>query len=115
VDALPERLRRVVDAYFFQNRPMSDIAAELSVTQSRVSQMCTEACGLIRDGMNAQLDPEAVAPLARTGRAATTRQAYYDALAARNTVSGRLAMSTPHGEMRRRSSVEDLAAQSRIA
>lgn len=115
VASLPERLRYVVEAYFFQNRPMGEIAAELGVTQSRVSQLCTEATGLLRDGMNAQLDPEALAPLARTGRAAATRQAYYDALAARNTVSGRLAMSTPQGDMRRGPQPARAEARSRIA
>ncbi|MEO5831755.1 MAG: sigma-70 family RNA polymerase sigma factor [Nakamurella sp.] len=102
IDALPERLQRVVDAYYFQNRSMSEIAAELSVTQSRVSQMCSEATALIRDGMNSQLDPDALAPLARTGRAAATRDAYYQALAGRHSVAGRLAMSTCQGEMRAR-------------
>src|SRR4051794_35675531 len=33
VDALPERLRRVVSAYFFEERQMTEIAAELGVTE----------------------------------------------------------------------------------
>jgi RNA polymerase sigma factor for flagellar operon FliA len=101
IAALPERLRFVVVAHYFGHRQMRDIADELSVTQSRVSQMCTEATTLIRDGMNSQLDPEALRPQAKTGRAAATRNAYYQALADRNTVRGRLDMSTPNGEMRR--------------
>lgn len=115
IDALPERLRTVVEAYFFQNRQMGEIAAALSVTQSRVSQMCAEAVALLRDGMNSQLDPEALAPLARTGRAAAARSAYYEALACRNTVAGRLAMSNTHGEMHRRTHVEAPERASRIA
>jgi RNA polymerase sigma factor for flagellar operon FliA len=101
VAALPERLRLVIVGYFFGQRQMSDIAMELCVSQSRVSQMCTEAIALIRDGMNSQLDPDALRPLAQTGRAAAARSAYYQALAERNTVAGRLDMSTPEGEMRR--------------
>lgn len=120
IDALPERLRRVVDAYYFHNRSMSEIAAELSVTQSRVSQMCSEAAALIRDGMNSQLNPDALAPLARTGRAAATRNAYYQALADRHTVAGRLSMSTCQGEMRARpfagaTVAADCDTESRIA
>ena len=115
VAALPDRLRYVVEAYYFHSRPMCEIAAELSVTQSRVSQMCAEATTLMRDGMNSQLDPEALAPLARTGRAANTRQAYYQAVATRNTVAGRLAMSTSSGEMRGRTWTEDVENRSRIA
>ncbi len=99
IAALPERLRVVVVAYYFEHRQMSDIAIELSVTQSRVSQLCTEAMTLIRDGMNSQLNPDALAPLAQTGRAAASRTAYYQALADRNTVAGRLDMSTAQGEM----------------
>lgn len=115
VDALPERLRRVVEGHFFQNRPMCELAAELSVTQSRVSQMCTEATLLMRDAMNSQLDPDAVSPLARSGRAAATRTAYYQAVAGRHTVAGRLGMSTPQGEMRRRPTPADHRSASRIA
>lgn len=100
VAALPERLRFVVVAHYFEHRQMSQIAVELSVTQSRVSQMCTEAIMLVRDGMNSQLDPDALRPLAKTGRAAAARTAYYQALADRSTVAGRLDMSTSRGEMR---------------
>lgn len=100
VASLPDRLRFVVVAYYFEQRQMADIAVELSVTQSRVSQMCAEALALIRDGMNSQLDPEALAPLASTGRAAASRRAYYRAIADRNTILGRLAMSDSWGDMR---------------
>jgi RNA polymerase sigma factor for flagellar operon FliA len=79
---------------------MSDIAVDMSVSQSRVSQLCTEAIALIRDGMNAQLDPDAVRSLARLGPAGASRTAYYRAMADRNTVAGRLEMSTARGEMR---------------
>jgi RNA polymerase sigma factor FliA len=55
--ALPERLRTVVIGYFYQERPMLEIAAELGVTESRVSQLRAEALILLRDGLNAHLDP----------------------------------------------------------
>ena len=101
VAALPERLKFVVVAHYFQHRQMSDIAVEIGVTQSRVSQLCTEATALIRDGMNSQLDPDALRPLAQTGRAAATRTAYYQALADRSSIAGRLDMSSSQGEMHR--------------
>jgi RNA polymerase sigma factor for flagellar operon FliA len=100
IAALPVRLRFVVVAYFFEHRQMSDIAVELSVTQSRVSQMCTEATALIRDGMNSQLDTDALRPQVQTGRAAAVRNAYFRALAERSTLAGRLDKSTAHGDMR---------------
>jgi len=60
VQALPERLRIVVEQYFLGERPMAEIAAQLGVTESRVSQLRAEALTLLRDGMNAHLDPEKV-------------------------------------------------------
>ena len=43
VSALPERLRHVVVGYFFEERPMQELADELGVTESRISQMRAEA------------------------------------------------------------------------
>lgn len=106
IDALPARLRFVIDAYFFGQCQMEDMARELGVTPSRVSQLCTEATNLLRDGMNSQLDPEALRSMAQNGRAAASRRAYYQTLADSNTVAGRLDQSTPLGEMRERSGVE---------
>ena len=61
VAALPERLRVVVQGYFFDERPMAQIAAELGVTESRISQMRAEALALLKDGMTAMLSPDEVA------------------------------------------------------
>ena len=54
--ALPERLRAVVIGYFYEERPMLELAAELGVTESRVSQLRAEALILLRDGLNAHLE-----------------------------------------------------------
>jgi RNA polymerase sigma factor for flagellar operon FliA len=83
VEALPERLRVVVEGYFFGERPMAEIAAELGVTESRVSQMRAEALVLLKDGMNSQLDPAQVAEPAKPGGCvARRREAYFAAIAA---------------------------------
>src|SRR5437763_710714 len=58
ITALPERLRRVVIGYFFEERSMQDLAEELGVSESRISQMRAESLILLRDGMNSQLDPD---------------------------------------------------------
>ncbi|HET9732075.1 MAG TPA: sigma-70 family RNA polymerase sigma factor [Acidimicrobiales bacterium] len=80
---LPERLRLVVVDYFFEERPMQDIARRLGVTESRVSQMRAEALALLRDGLNSQLDPDAVSAEPRpNGRVARRKAAYYSAIAA---------------------------------
>jgi RNA polymerase sigma factor for flagellar operon FliA len=94
VALLPDRLRAVVEGYFFAERPMAEIAAELGVTESRVSQMRAEAMVLLKDAMNAALSPELVAPHAKPdGCAARSRDAYFAAVASRRTAQARLSMS----------------------
>ena len=94
VEALPERLRTVVTRYFFEERPMAEIAAELEVTESRVSQLRGEALGLLRDGLNTHLDPELVAgPAKPAGCVTRRREGYFSAIAAGSDLRTRLAMT----------------------
>jgi RNA polymerase sigma factor FliA len=91
VALLPERLRAVVEGYFFAERPMAEIAAELGVTESRVSQMRAEAMVLLKDALNSALEPELVTPHARPeGCAARRRDAYFAAVASRRSATARL-------------------------
>lgn len=84
VQTLPDRLRRVVEGIFLEDRPVAELAAELGVTQSRISQLRTEALTLLRDGMNAGLDPDLVPAAERPdGVAERRRQSYFAAVAAR--------------------------------
>lgn len=48
---LPERLRHVVTAYYLQQRPLTEIAAQLGVTQSRASQLRGEGLDLMREAL----------------------------------------------------------------
>jgi RNA polymerase sigma factor for flagellar operon FliA len=92
IDALPERLRHVVTAYFFDERPMTDIATELGVTESRVSQLRAEAVVMLRDGLNTHLDPDQIPTPDRTGGCVTRRRdAYYAAIATQGNLHTRLA------------------------
>jgi RNA polymerase sigma factor for flagellar operon FliA len=84
VAVLPERLRYVVIAHFFDERELRDIAAELGVSASRVSQMRAEAITLLRDGINAQLEPEKVADLGEDTLTARRRAGYFRLVAAAN-------------------------------
>jgi RNA polymerase sigma factor for flagellar operon FliA len=93
---LPDRLRTVVVRYFFEERPMTEIAVELGVSESRVSQMRAEALSMLRDGMNAQLDPSLVASADRPGGcAARRREAYFAEVAARGDVRSRISGQLP--------------------
>jgi RNA polymerase sigma factor for flagellar operon FliA len=91
VAALPDRLRTIVVAHFFDGREMQDIAAGLGVTASRVSQLCARAIALLRDGLNAQLDPDRVEDLHETTtRIGRRKHAYYQLVADASTVGTRL-------------------------
>ncbi|MGZ4634682.1 sigma-70 family RNA polymerase sigma factor [Oryzihumus sp.] len=97
VHALPERLRVVVEGCFFQDRPFKEIAEELGVTESRISQIRAEALNMLRDGMNSQLDPDMVSPVRAGGVVARRREAYYAAIAGRSSYGARLSMPAGHG------------------
>ena len=91
VEALPERLRRVVNGYFFEERSMQDLADELGVSESRISQLRAEALLLLRDGMNSQLDPTTVPAEPRpNGRVARRKATYYAAVASGSDYRTRL-------------------------
>jgi RNA polymerase sigma factor for flagellar operon FliA len=99
INELPERLRYVVQSYFFDQRQMADIAAELGVTESRISQLRAEALRLLRHGM-AVSETEATAPAPETtGRAAAKIASYAAAVAARGTLASRLQLSNAFGEI----------------
>ncbi|GLW32632.1 sigma-70 family RNA polymerase sigma factor [Actinoplanes regularis] len=98
VDALPDRLRVVVEGYFFGERPMAEIASELGVSESRVSQLRAEALVLLRDGLNTHLDPALAAENPpKEGCVARRRAAYYERIASRGTLRTRLALTGPDG------------------
>jgi RNA polymerase sigma factor for flagellar operon FliA len=96
VVALPERLRRVIVGYYFEDLPMADLATELDVSESRISQMRAEAVALLRDGMLSQLDPSAVTvEEVPGGRAAQRKAAYYAEVAAGSDYRTRLSADAP--------------------
>jgi RNA polymerase sigma factor FliA len=84
VETLPERLRTVVEQVFFEDRSVTDIAKDMGVTQSRVSQLRAEAMILLRDGLNTHLDPAQVpAAAAPEGVAQRRREKYFTSIAER--------------------------------
>lgn len=60
VALLPERLRRVVIAYYVEELPMQAIGDELGVTESRISQMRAEAVRLLRAVLTGALEPDQI-------------------------------------------------------
>lgn len=95
IDVLPQRLQTVIRGCFFDDRPMRELADELGVTESRISQMRAEALKLLREGMNAQLDPDQLpTPTNTTGAVARRKAAYYAQIATRTSYHDRLTQTT---------------------
>jgi RNA polymerase sigma factor for flagellar operon FliA len=86
ISELPERLRLVVRGYFLDERPMADLAAELGVTDSRISQMRAEALVMLRDALHSAFDPALLAPVQGMpgGVKERRRQEYLKSVAARH-------------------------------
>lgn len=98
IESLPERLQTVIREYFLQERPMAEIAAEMGVTESRISQLRAEALSLLKDGLNTHLDPElAPAPENPESIVARRRQSYYSSIAGNTSLHTRLALTNAHG------------------
>ncbi|MEO5710007.1 MAG: sigma-70 family RNA polymerase sigma factor [Nocardioidaceae bacterium] len=96
VAQLPVRLRVVVEGYFFRDLPMADLAAELGVSESRISQLRAEAIALMRGAMTSAFEPEQVEKHERPeGCAARRKEAYYAGVAAHRTYTSRLSRSRP--------------------
>lgn len=82
VSALPDRLRQVVVGYFFEERSMQQLAEQLGVSASRISQMRSKAMSLLKDGITSQLDPETMPESTDSPRVARRKAAYVAAVAA---------------------------------
>ena len=54
ISLLPERHRFVVVGYFLENKTSQDLARFLGVTESRVSQLRSEALMMLKEGIEAQ-------------------------------------------------------------
>jgi RNA polymerase sigma factor for flagellar operon FliA len=91
VRLLPDRHRTVIVGYFFEGWTSQQLADVLQVTESRISQLRSEAFAMMRDGLEAQypLD-EASEEQEPKGRSARRKAAYADALAAHSDFGDRL-------------------------
>ena len=98
ISSLPDRLQTVITEYFLHERPMADIAADLGVTESRISQLRAEALSLLKDGLNTHLDPD-LAPTPDNPESITARRraSYYANIAGNTSVRTRLALTNAHG------------------
>jgi len=94
VKSLPDRLKRVVVGYFFEELSMQELGDELGVSESRVSQLRAEALLLLKDGITSQLEPESLPDEPRpNGRVARRKAAYYAEIAEASDYRSRLVAS----------------------
>lgn len=77
VDALPDKMRYVVEQIFFEDRTVTEIAAELGTTHSAVSQLRSEAMRLLRDGVSTHYADEGASPAEPSSRIAPARRSAY--------------------------------------
>lgn len=73
---LPERHRLVVVGYFLEGRTSLELATFLGVTESRISQLRSEALEMLREGITAQYDGDIEDPSTVKGRVARRKAAY---------------------------------------
>ena len=91
VGLLPERHRIVIIGYFLEGRSSQEIAALLEVTESRISQLRSEALGMLRNGIEAQYSP--ANDVCSLGRAARRREDYAQRIGSAHDWRSRLVAS----------------------
>jgi len=79
VELLPDRHRVVIVGYFLDGRTSAELAGLLDVTESRISQVRSEALAMLRDGIEAQYAPPPVV-VAGAGRSDRRRATYASAI-----------------------------------
>ncbi len=78
---LPERHRLVIVGYFLEGRTSQELARFLGVTESRISQLRSEALLMLREGIEAQYDASRPQVGDVSGRVARRKAVYADAIA----------------------------------
>jgi RNA polymerase sigma factor for flagellar operon FliA len=96
VSLLPERHRLVIVGYFLEGRTSLELARFLGVTESRVSQLRSEALAMLKEGIEAQYAGQPVTePPPKVGRVARRKASYAVAIAEASGWKNRLAAAEP--------------------
>ncbi len=90
VDLLPERQRLVVVGYCLEGRTSKELARFLGVTESRVSQLRSEALAMLKEGIEAQYANEPVTTEPIVGRVARRKANYANAISEASAWRNRL-------------------------
>jgi RNA polymerase sigma factor for flagellar operon FliA len=96
VVVLPEKMRYIVEQIYFEDRAVKEIAAELGITHSAVSQQRAEAIRLLRDGLATHYADDAAGDHhAQSQLSASNRNAYLSRLADK-TAGGLVRLTREH-------------------
>jgi RNA polymerase sigma factor for flagellar operon FliA len=96
VSLLPERHRLVIVGYFLEGRTSLELARFLGVTESRVSQLRSEALAMLKEGIEAQYVGQPVTePPAKVGRVARRKATYAVAISEASGWKHRLTAADP--------------------
>jgi RNA polymerase sigma factor for flagellar operon FliA len=90
VKLLPERHRLVVVGYFLEGRTSEELAKFLGVTESRISQLRSEALEMLKEGIQSQYHSEHRAPEPVAGRVARRKAAYAASISVQSDWRSRL-------------------------
>jgi RNA polymerase sigma factor for flagellar operon FliA len=96
VGLLPERHRLVIVGYFLDGLPSQTLARFLGVTESRVSQLRSEALAMLREGIEAQYRPVEARTGQAGGRVARRKANYALAIGAASQWRARLSVASEH-------------------
>lgn len=77
VAALPATMRFIIEEIYFEDRSVKELAAELGITHSAVSQQRAEAVRLLRDGMATHYADDPETDVIPQSRIAPARRAVY--------------------------------------
>jgi RNA polymerase sigma factor for flagellar operon FliA len=80
VHLLPDRHRLVIVGYFLEDRTSQELARFLGVTESRISQLRSEALAMLREGIEAQYESDEPEPVLAPGRVARRKAGYATAI-----------------------------------
>jgi RNA polymerase sigma factor for flagellar operon FliA len=93
VQLLPERHRLVIVGYFLEGRTSQELARFLGVTESRVSQLRSEALGMLKEGIEAQYAGPVASPEQSIGRVARRKATYASAIAEASPWQNRIGLT----------------------
>jgi len=93
IELLPERQRLVIVGYFLEGRTSQELARFLGVTESRVSQLRSEALAMLKEGIQAQYASTPAGSTNPKGRVARRKARYAAAIAEASAWRTRLAVS----------------------